>query len=121
VLWHPVQEVPLGLAARRVVPSVASSDEYVVDAITVKVTNSQIRQSNRHNRRTLSARSKSAYPMERTRRLERPRTARSASPSCACGLAQIRQDSVAHVLRYEPAKALHGAGDAFLIGGDYLA
>jgi hypothetical protein len=30
-------------------------------------------------------------------------------------IAEVDQHAIAHVLRYEPAKALHGFGDAFLI------
>ena len=29
------------------------------------------------------------------------------------GITEIHQDAVAHVLRYEPAEAPHGLGDAF--------
>ena len=36
-------------------------------------------------------------------------------------IAEIHEHAVAHVLRYEPAEALHGLGDAFLIGGNDLA
>ena len=35
-------------------------------------------------------------------------------------IAEIDEHAVAHVLRDEPAKALHGLGDAVLIGGDDL-
>ena len=49
------------------------------------------------------------------------RTARSASSSWACGIAEIDQHAVAHILRHEPAEALHSLGDAFLIGGNDLA
>ena len=31
-------------------------------------------------------------------------------------IAEINEDAVAHILRHEPAEALHGLGDAFLIG-----
>jgi hypothetical protein len=34
---------------------------------------------------------------------------------------EVDQDAVTHVLRYEPAEALHGLGDALLIGGNNLA
>ena len=37
------------------------------------------------------------------------------------GIAEVHEHAIAHVLRYEPAKALHSLGDAFLIGGDDLA
>ena len=36
-------------------------------------------------------------------------------------IAEIHEDAVAHVLRHEPAEALHGPGDALLIGGNDLA
>ena len=36
-------------------------------------------------------------------------------------IAEVHQHAVAHVLRYEPAEALHGLGDALLIGGNDLA
>ena len=36
-------------------------------------------------------------------------------------IAEVHEHAVAHVLRYEPAEALHGLGDALLIGGDDLA
>ena len=36
-------------------------------------------------------------------------------------VAEIDQHAVAHVLRYEPAEALHGLGDALLVGGNDLA
>ena len=36
-------------------------------------------------------------------------------------IAEIHQHAVAHVLRHEPAEALHGLGDAFLIGRNDLA
>ena len=36
-------------------------------------------------------------------------------------IAEIDQHAVAHVLRYEPAEALHSLGDALLIGGNDLA
>ena len=36
-------------------------------------------------------------------------------------IAEVDQDAVAHVLRHEPAEALHGLGDAFLIGRNDLA
>ena len=31
-------------------------------------------------------------------------------------IAEIDEDAIAHVLRHEAAEALHGLGDAFLIG-----
>ena len=48
------------------------------------------------------------------------RTARSASSSCACGIAEIDEHPVAHVLGYEAAEALHGLSDAPLIGRNDL-
>ena len=36
-------------------------------------------------------------------------------------IAEVDQHAVAHVLRYEPAEALHCLGDALLIGGNDLA
>ena len=36
-------------------------------------------------------------------------------------IAEVDQHAIAHVLRYEPAEALHGLGDALLIGGNDLA
>ena len=36
-------------------------------------------------------------------------------------IAEIDEHAVAHVLRHEPAEALHSLGDAFLIGGNDLA
>ena len=36
-------------------------------------------------------------------------------------VAEVDQHAVAHVLRYEPAEALHSLGDALLIGGNDLA
>ena len=37
------------------------------------------------------------------------------------GIAEVDQDPVAHVLRYEPAEALHGLRNALLIGRNDLA
>ena len=37
------------------------------------------------------------------------------------GVAEVDQDPVAHVLRYEAAEALHGLRDALLIGRNDLA
>ena len=37
------------------------------------------------------------------------------------GIAEIDEDAVAHVLRHEPAEALHGLGDTLLISGNDLA
>ena len=36
-------------------------------------------------------------------------------------IAEVHKHAIAHVLRYEPAKALHGLGDALLVGGNDLA
>ena len=36
-------------------------------------------------------------------------------------IAEIDEDAVAHILRHEAAEALHGLGDAFLIGRNDLA
>ena len=36
-------------------------------------------------------------------------------------IAEVDEHAVAHVLRYEPAEALHSLGDALLIGGNDLA
>ena len=36
-------------------------------------------------------------------------------------VAEINEHAVAHVLRHEPAEALHSLGDAFLIGGNHFA
>ena len=36
-------------------------------------------------------------------------------------IAEVHEHAIAHVLRYEPAEALHSLGDALLIGGDDLA
>src|SRR5262245_34401230 len=36
-------------------------------------------------------------------------------------VAEVDQDTIAHVLRYEPAEPLHGRGDGFLVCGDDLA
>jgi hypothetical protein len=36
-------------------------------------------------------------------------------------ITEVHQHTVAHVLRYEPAKALDSLGDALLVGGDDLA
>ena len=36
-------------------------------------------------------------------------------------VAEVDQYAVAHVLGYEPAEAVHGLGDAFLIGRNDLA
>jgi hypothetical protein len=33
-------------------------------------------------------------------------------------ITEIHEHTVAHIFRYEPAKAAHGLGDAFLIGGN---
>jgi hypothetical protein len=33
---------------------------------------------------------------------------------------EVDQHAIAHVLRYEPAEALHGLGDALLIRGNYF-
>ena len=37
------------------------------------------------------------------------------------GIAEVDQDTIAHVLRYKAAEALHGLGDALLIGRNDLA
>src|ERR1700741_1194558 len=37
------------------------------------------------------------------------------------GIAEVHEDAVAHVLRYEPAEPAHRLRDALLIGGDHLA
>src|SRR5262249_9026202 len=37
------------------------------------------------------------------------------------GVAEIYEDPIAHVLRYEPAEALHGFGDALLVDRNDLA
>ena len=49
-------------------------------------------------------------------------------PYCSLGIilmrlriAEVYEDTVAHVLRHEPAEALDSLGDAFLIGGNDLA
>ena len=36
-------------------------------------------------------------------------------------IAKVHEHAIAHVLRHEPAEALHGFGDALLIGGNDLA
>ena len=36
-------------------------------------------------------------------------------------IAEVHEHAVAHVLRHEPAEALHGLGDAFLVRGNDLA
>ena len=36
-------------------------------------------------------------------------------------VAEVDEHAVAHVFRHEPAEALHGLGDALLIGGNDLA
>ena len=43
------------------------------------------------------------------------RAARSASSSWACGLAEIHQNTVAHILRHEATEAAHGLSNALLI------
>ena len=37
------------------------------------------------------------------------------------GVAEINQNAVAHVLRYEPAEATHGVRDALLVGRNDFA
>ena len=37
------------------------------------------------------------------------------------GIPEIQQHAIAHVLRNEAAEALHGLGDALLVGGNDLA
>src|SRR4029077_13330293 len=37
------------------------------------------------------------------------------------GIPEVNKDAVAHVLRYEPAEALHSLGDALLVARDDLA
>jgi hypothetical protein len=36
------------------------------------------------------------------------------------GIPQIHEHTIAHVFRYEAAEALHGVGDALLVGRDDL-
>jgi hypothetical protein len=46
------------------------------------------------------------------------RTARSASSSLGLGIPEVDQNTIAHVLRNEPAEALHALGNTLLIGRD---
>src|SRR5262249_25636409 len=50
---------------------------------------------------------------------------RSHGPLCVVfmrlGVTEINEHPIAHILRYEPAEALHDLCDAFLVGRDNLA